>query len=449
MMSKQREPIWFHLPIDSGQPPLISSAVDFEKLVARPSGSYRSQINVFDSPQARLLRCGVTVALRRHDDEPGQWYVAAPGWVGLPEEETYPVDATGDLPVAVAKKLKLILRTHELAPFASLNCDRRAFTLRGAQEDLMEISEDQITVNRAGEVIARFREIVLRPLVKLSGQQISFLTSAMDAVSATRLMAAPTLASRIGPPATGPSPYRVPTELRKDMTLEEMVGERFRAHLNQLLSAELRDDRQASLQELAEIKVTLRGFSAVLDPAWREQSEAKVVSAATANKEEREAAIPNLMEDLVSAVRAPKLGDLARLEASVVLYARLEQQVVILFDRCRALEVDSPDEAWGAALRSARQLDASMAVLEPMWPKGVKRLRAKHADLLTLLESSMRPAEDVDLVGLSPEEAFRLGRDIEHAQWAVSAARREMIATWPSHVKSGRKSLAKMKKKLS
>lgn len=436
--------MWFHLPVDSGPPPLVSPTVGFERLVAHGTGERRTRVSVLDSPLARLLRAGITVAHRLRGDEPGHWYVAAPGWPGLPDEAVYPIDASGDLPGDIRRKLQLFLRTHELAPFATIEHDRREFTLRGAAEDLIDIVEDRFSIFRGGELVNRVREIKMTPLVTLTAQQRAFLTAAMTAAEAVQLDEEPTLACRIGPPATGPTPYRQPLPVKRDMTLEEFVAERFLGHLNRLMAAELTGSGRCS--ELAAIRVTLRGLSSVLEPTWRTECEARLDRAGS--EVDRHSVLPKLMASLVSAVRAPKLGDLARRPVGEVLYSRLEQQLLILFDRCRGLAVNGPEESWSAALRSAEQLDATTQVLEPLWPKGFGRLRKEHLGLLDALRSSLRPPEDIELVGLSVAEAFQLGRDMEHAQWTVTSARYEFVGEWPGHVESGRKQLGKIRKKL-
>ena len=232
------------------------------------------------------------------------------------------------------------------------------------------------------------------------------------------------------------------------MNLEEFVCEIFLKHLHALVIAELeqRPDRERRILE--ELQLDLRGLALVLEPAWREMLEADVRSLRTTSSNERQPALLRVLDALVGAARAPKLGDLSVEQARVALSSRVEQALVILFDRCRALELDGPDEAWGAALRSATQLQATIRLLEMLFGKPARKLGKEIDGVLTLLRSSVLPPDDIELVGLSAHEAFQLGRDVEHARWSVEKARRELIDTWPEHVAGSRKALKKMRRKI-
>jgi hypothetical protein len=446
-MPKRESPMWFRLPIDAGPPPLVSDAAGIERVVSHPSGSYAMTVNILDSEEGRLLRAGVTVAHRSRDGE-GEWYISSPHWPGLPDEVAYELDDSGNLPSDVRRRLNLFLRRAPLEPFATMELERRAFTLRGSGGDIVRVLDDVVTIVRDGQVRSTSREITMEPCVKLDGQQREFIHSAMAAIDAVPLDRPPTLPERIGPPATGLTSFRAPTGIAPDMTLEEFVSEVFLTHLHRLLLGELRDDPVVTRDELASIFRDLRGLSSVLEPSWREELEHNLRMLPCASDEDREPILLHVIDALVSAVRAPKLGNHSSDGARAVLFARADQSVLILFDRCRALDRTSTDEAWGAALRSAEQLDAAAAVMEPLFRKPLRRARQELETVLDSLRMSVRPPADIEVVGLTPEEAFQLGRDVEHAQWSVDRARRQFIAGWPERVLRVRKELKKMRKKL-
>lgn len=446
-MPKRMAPMLYRLPVDAGPPPLVSETVGIERIVSRPAGSYRMEVVVLDSDEARLLRAGITVAHRRRNGE-GEWYVSSSQWPGLPHEISYDLDASGDLPPEIRRRINLFLRQDPLEPFATMECDRRTFRLRGPEGDLVEIRDDVVTIIRDGRERSKTREITMTPLVKLDGHQRDFIQSAMAAIDAVPVDKHPSLQQRIGPPATGLTSFREPHGLHEGMTLEEFVSETFLVHLHQLLLSELRDDPALTRDELASVFKDLRGLSSVLEPRWREALESDLRALPAATGDDREPILLRVIDSLVSAVRAPKLGDASSEDARAVLFGRVEQSLMILFDRCRALDTSSSDEAWAAALRSAEQLEAASAILEPLFKKPLRKARRELAGVLDALRQSMRPPTDIEIVDLSPEEAYRLGRDVENAQWAVAKAREQFVETWPDRVPKVRKALAKMRKKL-
>ena len=443
-MAGRGRPLWFRPPVAAGPPSLRSESVGFTKLVARPATHGRLQVNVLDSHDARLLRAGITVAHRRFDDGPGEWYVAAPDWPGLPDEASYPLDGTGELPEEVRRRLGIFLRGEALGPFATLDCARKDYVLRGPDADVLDIRDEVCTVTVDGETRSRTREITMTPRAKLQPQQRDFLVSALAAADASPLPQPPTLQQRIGPPATGLTSFRAPTGFRGDMTLEEFVSETLLGDLHALVMAELLDDRAEERDAFGRLLLDLRGLSLVVDPSWEEALEHDVRAFTVAPREDRQVLLPRIIEALVGGVRAPRLGDHGADDARVELCTRVERSLMILFDRCRALEVDGPDEAWLAAMRSAPRLPPPVQLAEPLFRKPARKLSLALGELADVLRASVPPPEDIELVGLSVEEAFRLGRDVEHARAGVLRARAELISSWPERVAQGRKALKKL-----
>lgn len=437
--------MWFRLPLDASAPPLISEAAGIERIVARPAGTYTMLVTVLDSPQARLLRAGITVCHRVRDGE-GEWYIASKAWPGLPREVSYEVGESGNLPADLQHKLNLFLREEAIGPFATMECDRHEYVLRGEGGDIVEIRDDIITISKDGVERFKARELVMTPLVKLSGQQREFIHTAMQAVDASVLERPPSLQERIGPPATGLTSFRPPSQFDAGMTLEEYVAEVLLTHLHALLLAELDDDRPTTKRVLSSLDADLHGLSPVIEPAWRESLEDDVRALPGAPEDDIEAILVRIIDALVAGVRAPKLGDLSNESARGVLFSRAEHALIILLDRCRSLTKEATDEEWSAALRSAEHFECTAKVTEPLFPKQMRKLR-NHLDALREgLRASVMPAEDVELVGLSAEDAYQLGRDMEHARWSVARARRAFVDAWPSRVPKMSQAMKKMRK---
>lgn len=440
--------MWFRAPADAERPPLVSKTAGISRIVARSQGSYDMAVTLLDSEDARLLRAGVVVAHRMIDGH-GEWYVSAPLWPGLPNERSYELSPSSDLPEEVRERLDLFLREAPIAPLATVECVRRAFVLRDAEdEDIVEVRDDLITVIR-DEKRSQTREIGMTPLRPLEPQQKDFVNSAMAAIQAVPIDRLPTLQQRIGPPATGLSSFREPQEIREDMSLEEFVSEKFVAHLGRFVLSELAGDLEVSAGELETIERDLRGLASVLEPESRAQLEADVRTVATTEGEDRRVVRRRILDALVNLVRAPKLGDLSGESARALLFSRVEQALAILLDRCRGLEPDSPDEAWSATLAAAEQLEMASSLLEPFFGKHLRRARQELDGLLYDLRGSVPPEEDVDVEHLSAQEAYQLGRDVENARWQVERSRARFVETWDERVPRVRRSLAKMRKRLS
>lgn len=444
----KRKPLRFRVPVEASAPSLVSNPAGFTRLLARPAHSHRMEVTILDSYDARLLRAGIVVARRRRNDEPGEWYVAAPDWPGLPDEASYALDGSGELPRELRRQLSWFLRHEPLTAFATMVCDRREYTLRGGDDDLVAIRDDTIRIARDGVELSETREITMYPQAKLAGQQRDFIVSALEAIDASPMGAPPTLQQRIGPPATGLTSFRPPKGIDPEMNLEEFVSEVLLAHLYALVIAELKQKQERERVEIDQLMRDLRGLSLVLEPAWRSELEQNLRALSSSDSGSRDDLLLDIIEALVGAVRAPKLGNLSTENARVALSSRMEQALMILFDRCRALEHDGPDEAWAAALRSALQLQATNRLLEPLFGKPARKLERELDEVIDLLRSSVSPPDDIEVADMSPEEAFQLGRDVEHARWNVARARRALIDTWPEHVAGGRKALKKMRKKL-
>lgn len=446
-MAKQK-PLRFRVPVEASAPSLVSNPAGFTRLLARPAQSHRMDVTVLDSHDARLLRAGIVVARRRRNEESGEWYVAAPDWPGLPDEASYAPDGSGELPRELRRQLSWFLRHEPLTAFATMVCDRSEYVLRGGEDDLVDIRDDTIRITRDNIELSTTREITMTPRAKLAGQQRDFIVSALEAIDASPMGAQPTLQQRIGPPATGLTSFRPPEGIDPDMNLEEFVSEVLQAHLYALVIAELQQKPEHERVETDQLSRDLRGLAPVLEPAWRDELETDLRTLASSDSGSRDDLLLGVIDALVGAVRAPKLGNLSTENARVALSSRMEQALMILFDRCRALEHDGPDEAWDAALRSALQLQATNRLLEPLFGKPVLKLDRELDEVIDLLRSSVSPPDGIEVAGMSPEEAFQLGRDVEHAQWNVARARQTLIDTWPEHVAKGRKALKKMRKKL-
>lgn len=456
MAKKRRAVLHLEVPFSADPPRLTAEAVGLSRILRRPAASYAMDVTILDVDDARLLRAGVILA-HRVIDGLGEWYLAAPDWEPqLPAERVEPVGASGELPDEFTRLIRPLLRRGVLGPMAALHCDRGEWALRNSAGELAAVIRDErVTIRRGGITTARYREISITPTEQLTGQQLEFLLSAAHSVNATVLDDFPTIQQRLGAPATGLTSFPRPREIRPDASLEEFVAAVFTKHLASLVRTDLArratgsDDVGELNSRLWAFGRDLRGLSWVVEPLWRETTERALAGLPFASPAEAEVPLLNVIDALVGAARAPRLGDLAHRPAGEVMFQRAEQATRILADRCASLTTESPDDHWQSALRAAEQLEVVAAVAEPLFPKVMGRVLRRLADVTDDLRGCALGsfAGEPALDGVSVEQAFQLGRDLERRRIDVRAARSAFIDRWPDRVAEARRFVAEAMKK--
>lgn len=456
MGKKVKAVLRLDVPFSSDPPQLTSEAVGLPRIVRRVAHSFVMDSTILDSADARLQRAGVTLA-HRVSDGIGEWFLSAPAWVPhLPEELVEPVDAAGDLPGQIGRVIRPILRRGVLGTLAAVHLERTEWSLRDAEGgEAAVVRDDRVTISRSGIITARYREIEITPITDLTGQQRDFLLSAGLAAGATVVDRFPTLRHRIGAPASGLTGFPKPREVGRDATLEEFVTAVFARHLAAVVRADL-DRRGAGGDDLGELDDRLwafgrdlRGLASVLEPSWREQTERLLAGLPFESAADADAPVLDIIDALIGAVRAPRLGDLSQLPAARVLFDKAEQATLILADRCRHLDTTSGDDAWAAALKAAEQLEVVLAVAAPVMPKEHSKMSRRLADVIASLRSAVRGSfvGDPELDGLSVQQAYQLGRETERKRLGVAAVRQDFVDGWPKVFKEARKLVEKARKR--
>ena len=453
---KRRAVLRIEVPFTSESPVLTSEGLGLPRLLRRPAASFVMDVTVIDAADGRLLRDGVVVA-HRVVGGIGEWYLSAPRWSPhLPEECTRPLGTSGDLPVELAHRLRPLIRGAVLGPIAALRCTRDEWALRDAEGGVAAVVRDErVTVRHGGVATARYREITITPERRgLTKAQRDFLTAAGLAVNGTVVAQFPTLQERLGAPATGLTNFPVPRPLAPDATLEDFVSSVFATHLLAIATTDLArrraesDDVGGVNAQLWELGKDLRGLAPVLEPKWREATERLLGGLPWSTPAELEPALPAVLDALVGGARAPRLGDLARRPAAVVLLDRAVHAGRILKERCGALTVEAPGEQWAAARLAAEQLVVAARVVSPLAPELLGKVLVGVEDVVTALracesDASVAPPE---LGGMSAEQAFLLGAELERKRALAVARRADFIERWPGTVKRARKRLGKARK---
>ena len=453
---KRMEPLRLEAPYSSDSPQLTSEAVGLPRVIRRPAASLSTDVTIIDAADGRLLRDGVIVAHRVLGGI-GQWYLSAQRWAPLlPEERIEPLGANGDLPDDFIRMLKPLIRHGVLGPIAGVHSDRDEWALRDVDGEVAAyVLDEKVTIRRSGITTARYREITITPTRALTGQQRDFLLDAALSVNAAVVEDFPSLQQRLGAPATGLTNFPQPSSVAKDATLEEFVTEIFAGHLQRIVWADLARRIEAP-NELTELNAALwsfgrdlRGLAPVLEPAWRQSVEQRLANLPFESAADVEAPVLDVLDDLVSTVLAPRLGDLSQRPAAQVLFERAEQATYILVDRCRALEVTSPDDRWQAARRAAEQLDVAASVTTPLFPGELGKLTDQLGEIIADLKQAAKGSfgSTPELDGLSPSQAYQLGLETERRQCGVRQRRVAFIERWPERVRAARKVLGKAEKK--
>ncbi len=420
----------FDMPLRAERPPVLSEELGIARLLERQATSHRIDVTVVDTPDARLLRAGVTLAHRVLGGM-GTWYLAAPGWEPLlPVERVVALEGRGELPAGFQRLIQPIIRHAALAPMAVLACERSEYQLQGVNGTLADVRDERVTVSR-DDGISEYREASITPSPLLTRPQRRFLSAAMEAVGAAGVGSFPTLQERLGPPATGGTDFPEVAPLRREASMEEFATHVFAKDLRRLVEALYRDD-DAVARALDEVRNHVRGLSNVLDPGWLAAVEESL-------SEPPGAAALKVLDSLVSAVHAPRLGDVSQEPAAELLLRRSRQGAYILADRCRSLTTDSPDRDWRAASAAAEQVSANGRVAALLQGKRAHKLLGRVNKLTKALRSCAVAVETPGVADLTPEEAFQRGREVERAHQRIGSARREFVASWPKRLAAVRK----------
>lgn len=417
-------------------------------LRAGDNAPYAIDVTVLDAPDHRLMRAGVWLAHRILDGR-GEWYLAAEQWAPwLPAER---IEAMGhaDLPDVFADLIRPFRRAAALGPVAALTCEREEFALRGAAAELIAVfRDDQVQIRTGGVVTTSYREVTLTGVEgRLTGAQLAWLTEVLSAVGGIRVEEFPTLAQRIGAPATGLSDFPAPRECRPGDSLDNVWSHRLGRRMRPLTYADLAvraaspGAKEELAQQLGDLRAQFKGFIPLLDTGWAEGivTEIDWMLGQLASDEPAAAGgalqgqrYLRLLDRLVSAARAPAFGDQAGQPAGVALAGQLQQRLADFTAAAEGLDHDSPDDAWREVHTAAASLRDTCAVQIRPGPD-VDQLSRRTARFLDQLDECLRTSEAyaaLDVGALTSVAAFEAGRRFERAYAEQASARTAFVAQW-------------------
>ncbi|MGL5406914.1 MAG: hypothetical protein ACRDAX_09105 [Propionibacteriaceae bacterium] len=437
----------YDLPYGALVPAIVNDEVGINRIVARgDADSYRMEVTLLDAPDHRLVRAGVVLAHRVFEGV-GEWYLAAPGWQPyLPVEA---VESVGeDLPTTFAALVEPFRRGAALGPAAGMSCQRTEYGIRGHDDAVIALLRDElVTVTRSGLTTARYREVTVTRITG-NDEQMAWITEALSLIGGAEVSEFPSFVRRLGAPATGLSDLPVKRRGQGDDTLESYVQSVLGRHLRSLIKADLalRSGHKKNIKDLKKALERLRrdlwGLHPVLDQEWQTDLVADIDLLRAVDENDDPARVraeiySSVLERLVQATRAPRLGPLARDRADEVLAQSLRDSLRFFLE-CGAKLGSGDDQAWVAALSSARNARAVAEVCAPLLGKKADRAVERMTQIVHELEWSMQvsTAEPIaDIEGLDPLAAFRLGRSYERDVLVQQAVREDFIDHWERHAR--------------
>jgi len=453
----------YDMPYSATAPRMINPGIGLHNLVARAghNAAYEIDVTLLDAPDYRLTRSGVLLAHRVLDGR-GEWFLTAPEWQPLLPKDRVETMGHTDLPQEFGDLIRPLRRRATLGPVAALRCERREFALRDDQgQTLALLRDDKVTVRRGGLTTARYREVMITPIGPgLTEQQTNWLDRTITQAGATAVPRFPRLVSRLGAPATGLTDFPHPRSFEADAPLTTFVSQLLGLRLRQIVEADLaiRGGNPEAAEQLAghaaQLRSELRGLSFVLDSDWVEDlydeldwiildADPRRAGPPEEAERAREQLVGRLhterylalLDRLVTATRAPKLGDASALATGEALTDLLDSVVSRFRRGVDRLNPDAPPHAWEDAWRSIGQLQWVADVSTHVMPAETERIQhrlAKSRELLNQIHeyhaAGDRAVEEVS--GLSALEAFEAGRAYERDLEEARRLKEEFLALW-------------------
>jgi len=455
----------YDMPYSAVAPRMVNPELGLSNLVARSGNNeaYEIDVTLLDAPDHRLIRSGVLLAHRVLDGR-GEWYLSAPDWQPLLPKDRIELMGHADLPEELADLIRPLRRRAALGPVAALNCDRREFALRDtAGATLALLRDDRVTVRRGGLTTARYREVMLTPVgAGLTEDQTAWLDRALLGVGSTQVPRFARLVSRLGAPATGATDIPEDVSFDPAAPLRHFVAQLLGLRLRRLVEADLAvrggdGAAGARLVEQARLLLTeLRGLGRVAPGDWLDDLADELVWLTGPAADGIGGPLPArlrserylaLLDRLVAASRAPKLGGPAAQPAGEVADALLAAAVqgvarAVAAVAERSGEADADEESADGDAAAWEDVHQAVAVVENALAFGAHVRPQEAAALAARLTRSRRALSRAATRQLSEQaaldraaassarEAFAAGREFERQTVEIRRAREEFLHAW-------------------
>jgi inorganic triphosphatase YgiF len=230
---------------------------------ARAPVRRRLEAVYYDTEDLRLLRQGITLRRRRGDAEGPQWTLKLPArGPGLSRTELS-LPARGPLPRRLSDLALGWALGADLGPVARMVTERTSTVLadgRGAA--VASIDDDDVMVERAGHVVARFRELEIELAADAPGKLLGSLAKRLQAAGAQPAPQVPKLQRALGADAQAPPPLSPSGDELSDRLVSLLADGVVARHATVMLgdTTALRDMRDGARA----LAVTLRAHAPVL-----------------------------------------------------------------------------------------------------------------------------------------------------------------------------------------
>jgi inorganic triphosphatase YgiF len=169
----------------------------------------------YDTDDLRLARSGATLRYRSGEGDRSGWTLKLPSESSqvMTREEMFFVGASGRVPEGVSDLVTAFARHAQLKPVATLNTKRRRWALLDVGEDqLAEVSDDEVSILEGRRVVARFRELELEA-ISIGLDDLKRIGTELRNAGAMSSEPIPKAVRALGPRATAPDDIPQPSEL--------------------------------------------------------------------------------------------------------------------------------------------------------------------------------------------------------------------------------------------
>ncbi len=406
------------LPFPSLLPPLAHQVLGLRNLTFRAGSARRNVTTVADTADFRLVRAGV-VLIHRTDPEGNEWGLSAAKWLELDEDRTLPAPDT-EVPTEWAPILDPLRRHAPLSPVATLQVERQDFQIRGtAGEDLGVLSDAKITIRRGGVTTSRFREVTVGTIRKgLNPDQLAWIEHTLVDAGGTSVSTFPSLARRLGAPATNDTDFPDPARLSAGW-FDQFVARKIAKCLRALVVG-------PAAGPAVELSHQLALLEPGLDPQWVAGLRSALDGYADSDQDLDQRL--GLIDLLVADVRAPQLRDTWPTDTDAAL-ERLRGVALTQVEQALGLLTEDAEERLWAEARDA--IAPARDVILSFARGGRDRKRAKKlrrlADRLDDCVDTEGEALRTQARTAMPTEAFELGREYERVHGEAGRRRRKLL----------------------
>lgn len=466
----------------------------------QPGGSFQMAAIYHDTPDARLLRWGTTLRRREGGSDEG-WHLKLPVWgadAGTRDEIHMPLWAgsTGFVPAELADIVAPLARGERLVPMAQVFTTRRPRILLDATgRPLAELVDDQVTVcSGTGMTLATFREIEVEALDAEDEDALEALAAVVEALidagaEPSNLSKA---ASALGHLASAPPDVDVPPMPGRKELATDAIRAAIAKQARHLILADVAVRRQMpdSVHQLRvaarRLRSILRTFEPLVDREWArflqdelrwladEMGAIRDTEVMMANLAEHTAELTEpdaararaaieaslgqrlmgargsalaalrserhdlLLDDLISAARAPKFTPDAYLPCEVVLPRLARRAWHRLVKRAADIDVTDDSAAWHRLRITAKRARYATDAMAPILGDGSERLGRKLASITEILgehQDASIAQQAVREIALRPDvdggQAFALGRLHEFERERQLSSRLAFADAWP------------------